>query len=390
MVVRVHGVDVVWVRFPAARPTKCNSVNRPNCVAGGVGRTADATNNITFHMERYGELEKEHAFKAPEQASRFKERLKEAVLKLAAVSIMFGSHMTGYAQARSMETRPRVVPNAEKLEKERTTYNPKDIREGLRTDAKERIFISTDQDPQDELEELSGGGVSSGYLSYEEISRRLSDRQERVTELKVTHTHPLAAYRNVFLNSGVGEKDQLDYKRGKKQIPPHPPSMADFMSQRGLQEYFEDREITVTSEVLDSSGSWTYTVDSNSKLLRDLESMQEEYSQELDKNLSDKQWSLMTGALASGNVDPRLLAPYLNSRTERDDPKGEYRQIGRMLLEMEKSLSAKYKQATDLYHEIETKGAKVVTAKSEEGRKVAIDEYIQLCRANGIEVTRTY
>lgn len=335
-------------------------------------------------------------FKAPEQSkpeqpSKLKEYLKKAVIKTAAFSMMFGTHMVGYAQTQSTETRARFapMPNAEKVEKKRPSFNPAEIRSTLRTDPHERIFINTDIDSENQLFELSGGGTTSGYLDYEEIDRVLAEKNSKVTKLKVAHTHPQEAYSNVFFDGGVTKKDQYEYQQGIKELPPHPPSMPDFQSEYNLQKYFGKRNITVASEVIDASGVWDYTVDNNSTLLKDLAASEEEYSKALDEKLSEGQWNIMTSTLESGRVDPRLLSTFLKNETEAEDPTGANRKLGETLSSLQNQTETKYKAAVGIYREIGISGTKVILAKSVEERTVAITSYIDLCAKHGIKVTYT-
>lgn len=331
------------------------------------------------------------SFKAPEQPSRLREHLKKikkVALKAAAFSVMFGgSHMIGYGQTRTAETRPRIAPvAAETTERKQKTFSIAEIRKGLRTDPAERIFINTDADPENELVEMSGGRANSGVLSYDEIDQILAEKKNKVTKFEIDHTHELTAYREVFKAYGVTGKEQDEYRQGTKELPPHPPSMNDFLSQLNLQNSYESRNLKVQSKVIDASGIWSYTIEKNNQFLNEVVKAREEYGKSLDDSLSPQEWEILFGLLQSGEVSPKSISSSLKNKTEAEDRSGVKRKLGRTLTGLEQKNMERHGESMKLFDQIEKAGAAVIVGKSVPERDKAIAEYIALCAQNGIKV----
>jgi hypothetical protein len=315
-----------------------------------------------------------------------KERLKKVLLKSVALSMMFGAHVTGYGQSKSPETRPSPAPAAaEKVEQTKKPFTIAEIRAGLRTDPVERIFIHTNADPADQMFEISGGNTSSGFIEYDKIDRMLATKPGPVSRLKISHTHPLEAYRNIFNNVDMSQTERDEYKTGVKKIPPHPPSMADFQSEGYFQTKYEPKKIEVEGEVIEDTGTWNYSVAKDSKLINQLAAAQAE-GESFRAKLSQQDQEILDEAVEKKNVDPRFVMQYLQNLTPEEDPTGAKRKLGDTLENFGAEIEMKYADALRLYQEIETALQAVVLAESEVEKNTAIAEYIELCRQNGIIV----
>jgi hypothetical protein len=344
-------------------------------------------------MRNYGEFNPA-AYRAAigresEQHSDIRGRLKKAALKAVALSMMFGSHMVGYGQSLRSETRPRIVATAEKIENKPKVFSPAEIRRKLPTDPYERVFISTNADHANQLSEIPGGRATSGYLDYSDIDRLLNDKGPSVTQFKVTHTHPERAYEYVFKTGNVSAEDQLDYREGKKKLPPHPPSIADFSSQSRLQKNYGPKHLAVESEVIDATGTWNYSVTNKNEMLTTLRAIQEEQAEQMERRLSRDQLDTVDKVLENPEVDPRGLGSFLANQTAEQDPTGEHRKIGQILLELQNEMENKYRQYTELFRKFESVGMAVVLAKTPGERDAAIANYIALCREHGINLSYT-
>ena len=320
---------------------------------------------------------------------KYQAALKRAILKTAAFSLLFGANIMSPAQAQSFDTRPRATAAAEKKSKAKESYDAPQIREGLRSDPYERIFVNTDADRPEELFEVSGGGVSSGFISFKELDQVIAEKQGQVKQLQLVHTHPLAAYRLVFQAGEVPVKQIREYQDGRKELPPHPPSMEDFKAQQEMEANYGPRGIATRGRVIDASGDWDYAVEKDSRLLANLKIAAQELTADLKAKLNEKDWEILKKVLEDKEIDPRQISGFLLSQDQSEDPTGAKRKLGKTLQALEQAIYDKYKTDFEAYNDIEVKINDVVLAESPEEQAAAIQDYITLCRGHGINVKYT-
>lgn len=329
---------------------------------------------------------------------RSKEFARDALIKSAAVGLLlqFSSfeHNKVYAQRLT-----NASHNVE-LSKRPERYPKRDIedvRNELFTDKGERFFISIPE-AGDSLFEIGSGRQSSAYIDYRVIDKALSELPTNAQEFIFTHNHPQIAYKPLF--------DELEYSQEEFDLlfkgdhpPEHPPSMADFTAQYDMQKVFGNAEVTrngkknneglkITGQVIDFSNNWHYTVDKNNSLMENLAAANKEIDQELQPLLTPEAKRLIATVLSDASVDIRNLPQVMSKYDQAHDPNGKIKRLGESYVAIQARVTEKYKTTIDAYAQISDAGVAIMQAKTLNDREQLIKQYMELCAANGIRVTR--